>query len=319
MSIRLPFTTRKQSTERTESLVGAAEAARSRGGSLWRDAIHSFLRNRTAVIALIVLATIVFISYVGPFLSPWGINSYDVMNIKQGPSAEHWLGTDNYGRDVFTRVMYAGRISIAIGLISMIVSILFGAVLGVVSGYFGGWVDGVTMRIADIVLSIPSMPLMFIIAALLSAFKVPSELKVYFVIIMLSFVGWPSIARMIRGQVLSIRERMYVRAADVLGLGTGSKLFRHILPNTYPILIVEATLATANGIMNESALSFLGLGVSQPIPSWGNMISAANNLIDFQMHWWLWVTPGLAVFATVISINTIGDRLRDAFDPKQYA
>lgn len=316
MTLASLFTTRKRNAEKLERL---AKRTSDRSGSLWRDAMRSFLRSKAAVAALVVLVLVVLVSYVGPLLSPWGINDYDVMNMKQAPSATHWLGTDGYGRDVFTRVMYAGRISIAIGLIAMVVSILFGSVLGVVSGYFGGWIDGVIMRIADIVLSVPSMPLMFIIAALLSAFKVPNDLKVYFVIVMLSFVGWPSIARMIRGQVLSIRERMYVRAADVLGLGLGSKLFRHILPNAYPILIVEATLATASGIMNESALSFLGLGVTEPTPSWGNMISAANNLIDFQMHWWLWVTPGLAVFITVISINTIGDRLRDAFDPKQYA
>ena len=316
MSVRLPFASRKTNAERDEKLARDTTCA---GGSLWRDAMRSFLHNRSAIIALTILAIIVLISYVGPLLSSYGFEDYDVMNIKQGPSLAHLLGTHNYGRDVFARVMYAGRISIAIGLISMIVSVVFGAVLGVVSGYFGGWVDGIIMRIADIVLSIPSMPLMFIIAALLSAFKVPNDAKVYFVVIMLSFVGWPSIARMIRGQVLSIRERMYVRAADVLGLGLGSKLFRHILPNTYPILIVEATLATANGIMNESALSFLGLGVMQPTPSWGNMISAANNLIDFQMHPWLWISPGIAVFATVIAINTIGDRLRDAFDPKQYS
>lgn len=314
MKLRLP--TRKAKIQRDERLF--ASLASRQGGSLWRDAMHSFIRRKTAVAALAILVFIVLLSYVGPLLSPYGFEDYDVMNIKAAPSLSHLLGTDSYGRDVLTRVMYAGRISIAIGLISMVVSVLFGAVLGVLSGYFGGWVDGVIMRVADIVMSVPSMPLMFIIAALLSAFKVSSDAKVYFVIIMLGFVGWPSIARMIRGQVLSIRERMYIRATDVLGLGLGSKLFRHILPNAYPILIVEATLATANGIMNESALSFLGLGVTQPTPSWGNMISAANNLIDFQMHWWLWVSPGLAVFITVIAINTIGDRLRDAFDPKQY-
>lgn len=255
-------------------------------------------------------------SFVGPFFSPYSSNGIDVTLIKQAPNLTHWLGTDDYGRDVLTRLMYAGQISLTVGFASMVLSVLLGSLLGAISGYYGGVVDGVIMRIADILMSIPSLPLLIVIAALLSEFKVPTDYRLYIVMLMLSLVGWPNLARLIRGQVLSLREQMYMKAADVLGLGTRRKIFHHLLPNTFPLLIVVATLNTASSILNESTLSFLGLGVVAPTASWGNMITVANDLIDFQKHPWLWVPPGAAIFVTVVAINVLGDAIRDVLDPK---
>ena len=236
--------------------------------------------------------------------------------IKNPPSLAHILGTDDYGRDVLLRLMLAGRISLTIGITSMILSLILGTILGAVSGYYGGVIDNIIMRIADILMSIPGLPLLIIVGALLSELKVSSDYRLYIVMLMLSLVGWPGLARLIRGQVLSLREQTFMKAADVLGLSDRRKIFNHLIPNTFPLLIVVATLSTASGILSESTLSFLGLGVIPPTPSWGNMINAANNLIDFQKRAWLWIPPGMAIFLTVVAINLLGDALRDALDPK---
>ena len=258
----------------------------------------------------------ILFSFAGPLFSPYGPDSMDITLMKQPPSMIHWLGTDDYGRDVLTRLMTAGRISLTVGLASMVLSLVLGTLFGALAGYYGGVVDGIIMRISDVLLSIPDLPLLIIIAALLSEFKVPTDYRIYIVMMMISLVGWPKLARLIRGQILSLREQMYVRAADVLGLSTRRKIFHHLLPNTYPLLIVVATLQTASGILSESTLSFLGLGVVAPTATWGNMITIANNLIDFQKRPWLWIPPGLAIFATVIMINVLGDAVRDVLDPK---
>lgn len=255
-------------------------------------------------------------SFAGPLFSPYTSNDIDVTIMKQAPGLAHLLGTDAYGRDVLTRLMYAGRISLTVGLASMLLSLVLGALLGAVSGYYGGIVDSIIMRTADVLMSIPDLPLLIIIAALLTELKVPTDYRLYIVMLMLSFVGWPGLARLIRGQILSLREQLYMKAADVLGLSTRSKIFHHLLPNTFPLLIVVATLNTASSILSESTLSYLGLGVVEPTSSWGNMISIATNLIDFQEHPWLWVPPGAAIFLTVAAINVLGDAIRDILDPK---
>ncbi|KHD34716.1 peptide ABC transporter permease [Clostridium acetobutylicum] len=284
--------------------------------SLSQQALKRILKNKLAIMSIIFLVSILIFNFLGPFFSPYSYNDIDVSLIKQPPSISHLLGTDDYGRDVLTRLMYAGRISLTVGLASMILSLLLGSILGCLSGYYGGILDIILMRLSDILMSIPGLPLLIIIAALLSELKVPSDYRLYIVMLMLSFVGWPGLARMVRGQVLSLREQNFMKAADILGLSDKRKIFHHLLPNTFPLLIVVATLSTADGILSESSLSFLGLGVIPPTPSWGNMINAANNLIDFQKRSWLWIPPGLAIFLTVISINLLGDALRDALDPK---
>jgi peptide/nickel transport system permease protein len=173
------------------------------------------------------------------------------------------------------------------------------------------------MRIADLLLTVPSLPLLFIFGALLSEWKIPTDYRMYIVMLMLSIVSWPGMARMVRGQMLSLREREFMQAAVVLGLRDRRKLFNHLLPNIVPLLIVMATLNIGGAILSESVLSFFGLGVMPPTPTWGNMIDAANNMIDFKDRPWLWIPPGLSIFATVIAINIFGDGLRDVLDPKQ--
>lgn len=283
---------------------------------LWRRYARDLVRIRAAQIAIGILIFMLVFSYLGPLFSPYGQNQLDVRVAEQAPTLAHWLGTDDYGRDVLTRLMYAGRVSMLIGILSTVMSIVLGALIGVVSGYFGGLVDAVVMRVADLLMSIPSLPLLIIMAAFLSAFKVPADSRIYVVMVMLSLIGWPGIARMLRGEVLSLREELYMKATEALGLSTRSRLFHHLMPNVYPLLIVQTTLSVAGGILMESTLSFLGLGVMPPNASWGNMMAVASNLMDFQKRWWLWIPPGFAVFITVVSINVLGDRIRDVVDPR---
>jgi len=284
--------------------------------SMWRHAARQLMRNRLAMLGLAVVAFMFLFCFVGPLFSPYTDNKINLAQMNKPPGAQHWLGTDALGRDVLTRVMQAGRISLTVGLASMALSVLIGTLLGAVSGYLRGLVDQIIMRLADLLLTIPGLPLLFIFGALLSDWKVPTEYRMYIVMVMLSFVGWPNIARMVRGEVLSLREREFMLAADVLGLRTRRKLFRHLLPNLMPLVIVIASLNVGGAILSESVLSFFGLGVMPPTPTWGNMIDAANNLIDFQKRPWLWIPPGFSIFITVIAINVFGDGLRDVLDPR---
>lgn len=284
--------------------------------SMWRQAARQLMRNRMAMLGLAVVAFMFLFCFVGPLFSPYTDNKINLAQMNKPPSAQHWLGTDALGRDVLTRVMQAGRISLTVGLASMALSVLIGTLLGAVSGYLRGLVDQIIMRLADLLLTIPGLPLLFIFGALLSDWKVPTDYRLYIVMLMLSFVGWPNIARMVRGEVLSLREREFMLAAEVLGLRPRRKLFRHLLPNLMPLVIVIASLNVGGAILSESVLSFFGLGVMPPTPTWGNMIDAANNLIDFQKRPWLWIPPGFSIFITVIAINVFGDGLRDVLDPR---
>ncbi|QTF73215.1 ABC transporter permease [Arthrobacter woluwensis] len=298
------------STEGPPSTNGTAPSSRSAAE------LRRLLRIPAASISIGLLVFMLLFSFFGPLLTGYTGEEINLRIAEHGPASNHWLGTDEYGRDVLTRLMLAGRISLTIGVASMLLSLILGAVLGLVAGYYGGIVDTLIMRFADLLMSIPGLPLLIVMAAVLSELKVAPESRIYIVMVLLSVIGWPSLARLIRGQVLSLREAPYMRAAEVLGLSAASRQFRHLLPNVMPLLIVVATLSTASGILSESALSFLGLGVVPPNASWGNMINAANNLIDFQQHWWLWVPPGVALLITVAAINVLGDRLRDVLDPR---
>ncbi|WP_068781424.1 oligopeptide ABC transporter permease [Paenibacillus sp. GM2] len=284
--------------------------------SLWRQSLKRLLRNKLAVSGFVIVIFMILLCFIGPLFSPYSGNHNNLAMMNKAPSAKHWLGTDQLGRDVLTRVMLAGRISLTVGFASMVLSVFIGSLLGAIAGYYRGVVDQIVMRIADLLLTIPSLPLLFIAGAMLSAWKVPTDYRMYIVMIMLSFVGWPGLARLVRGEMLSLREREYMQATIVLGLRDRRKLFHHLLPNITPLLIVIATLNIGGSILMESVLSFFGLGVIQPTPTWGNMIDSANNLIDFQERPWLWIPPGLCIFITVIAINIFGDGLRDVLDPK---
>lgn len=300
---------------------GAVELKRSQAvpvrSSLWRQAMLRLRKNRLAMSGLGFIIFMFLICFIGPLFSPYADGKIDTANMYSAPSWEHWLGTDLLGRDIMTRLLQAGRISLTVGFASMCISVLIGSILGAIAGYYRGIIDQVIMRVADLLLTIPSLPILFILGALLSEWKVPTEYRMYIVMLMLSFVGWPGLARLVRSQMLSVREREFMQAAIVLGLDDRRKLFHHMLPNIIPLLIVVATLNIGGSILYESVLSFFGLGVMPPTPTWGNMIDSANNLIDFEQHPWLWIPPGAAIFTTVIAINIFGDGLRDVLDPKQ--
>ncbi|WP_413302936.1 oligopeptide ABC transporter permease [Bacillus sp. 1P10SD] len=284
--------------------------------SLWKQTYRRLKKNKLAIVSLFFLCFMFLLSFIGPHFSPYILDRTNVADMNQPPSSAHWLGTDNYGRDVLTRLMMAGQISLTIGIAAMFLSVLIGSLLGAISGFYRGIVDMVIMRIADILMSIPGLPLLLILAAILSEWKVPTEYRLYIIMIMLSFVGWPGLARLVRGQILSLKEQPFMQATEVLGLSDRRKILHHLIPNTVPLLLVVATLNVAGSILSESALSFLGLGVVPPTPSWGNMMDAANNFMDFRKRPWLWIPPGTAIFLTVVSINLLGDGLRDALDPK---
>ncbi|UIO41442.1 ABC transporter permease [Brevibacillus brevis] len=285
--------------------------------SLWHEAFLRLKKKRLAMVGLVFLLVMAVGCFIGPFFSPYASGKINTAMINKPPSFSHWLGTDSLGRDILTRLMQAGRISLTVGIASMVLSVSIGALLGALAGFYRGWVDQVIMRLADVLMTIPGLPLLFIMGAVLSEWKIPTDYRIYIVMVMLSLIGWPGLARMVRSQMLTLRESEFMQAAEVLGLRDRRKLFFHLLPNLTPLLIVVATLNVGGAILSESVLSYFGLGVVPPTPTWGNMMDAANTLIDFQKRPWLWVPPGIAIFATVISINLLGDGLRDALDPKQ--
>ncbi|TQR35782.1 oligopeptide ABC transporter permease [Brevibacillus brevis] len=285
--------------------------------SLWHEAFLRLKKKRLAMVGLVFLLVMAVGCFIGPFFSPYASGKINTAMINKPPSFSHWLGTDSLGRDILTRLMQAGRISLTVGIASMVLSVSIGALLGALAGFYRGWVDQVIMRVADVLMTIPGLPLLFIMGAVLSEWKIPTDYRIYIVMVMLSLIGWPGLARMVRSQMLTLRESEFMQAAEVLGLRDRRKLFFHLLPNLTPLLIVVATLNVGGAILSESVLSYFGLGVVPPTPTWGNMMDAANTLIDFQKRPWLWVPPGIAIFATVISINLLGDGLRDALDPKQ--
>lgn len=297
-------------------VIGAKKPL-AKSSSLFGQSMQKLLKNKLAITGLAVVVLMLLACFIGPFFSPYTDNKVNMAMMNKAPNLKHWLGTDALGRDVLTRVLQAGRISLTVGFASMVLSVFIGSLLGAIAGYYRGIVDQVIMRIADLLLTIPGLPLLFIGGSLLSEWKVPTEYRMYIVMFMLGFVNWPGLARMVRGQMLSLREREFMQAAVVLGLRDRRKLFNHLLPNIFPLLIVIATLNIGGSILSESVLSFFGLGVMAPTPTWGNMIDAANNLIDFQERPWLWIPPGFSIFATVIAINIFGDGLRDVLDPKQ--
>jgi peptide/nickel transport system permease protein len=284
--------------------------------SPWKTAWRRFTRNRLAVVGSIMIILMFIICFIGPFFSPYNLfdTSSKLKNLP--PSSTYWLGTDKLGRDILLRVMLAGRISLLVGLVATTITVVIGSVLGALAGFYGKWVDAVIMRIADIFMALPGLAILIIMGAVMSDLKVDPGQRIYYIMVIIGALGWTSLARLVRGQILTLREQEFMQATEALGLKDRRKIFKHLLPNTVPVIIVTATLSVAGAILYESALSFLGIGVVPPTPSWGNMISAANNLIDFRKRPWLWIPPGMCILITTVAINLIGDGLRDAFDPK---
>lgn len=232
------------------------------------------------------------------------------------PNKEHWLGTDTNGMDMLTRLMYGGRISLMIGFVVIIIEIVLGVIVGGCSGYFGGWVDTILMRVVDVVICIPAMPLYIIIGSIMDYYKVDPRLRIYALCAILGLIGWPGIARMVRGQILSLREQEFMIATEATGVRVSRRIFRHLIPNVIPQLIVIATMGLGDVILMEATLSFLGIGVKFPYASWGNIVNAVNDVYVLTNFWFVWIPAGFLILITVLGFNFVGDGLRDAFDPK---
>lgn len=270
------------------------------------DILLSLKENKLAMFCAVLLVLIILMAVLAP-LTPYDPDAQDVMSILQKPSVQHWFGTDELGRDYFTRALYGGRISLSVGFLSMLLSTAIGTLIGTVSGYMGGKVDGFLMRFTDIFMSVPSMMLMVVINALFPP-------KVYSMIIILGLFEWCQIARITRAETLTLKERDFVLAAKHLGASHGEIIFKHIIPNMSSSIIVAGSLAVARAILTESALSFVGLGVQLPKASWGTMLQSAQMYMTDVPT--LAIFPGIFIVLTVFSFNILGDALRNAMEPK---
>lgn len=310
-----------------------------------------FFRSKLSVIGLVTIIFLFLFAFLGPVFSPWAANSGTVLDtntalikevlstnpvtytvngvsyealavsarlpevVKLGDiSASHWMGTDNMGYDVLTRLMYGGRISLTIGFVVVILETIIGVIMGSLAGYFGKWVDNLIMRIVDVLSCIPSLPIMLILYSVF--YNIKDVSKLYYMMMVLCLIGWVGTARLVRGQILSLREQEFMLAAKASGLSTASKMFKHLLPNVIPQLIVSMTLGLGSIILMEATLGFLGIGAPADTPTWGNMINLANNATYRQYYPNLWVGAGVCITLAILAFNFVGDGLRDAFDPK---
>lgn len=313
--------------------------------------LKRFFRSKLSMVGLITLLVLFLFSFVGPLLSPWYQNGKAIMdetlgretlsinesvtyivngqlftafdlaarnygtNIKADVSWMHWLGTDENGYDLLTRLMLGGRISLTIGFVVVIIETLIGVVLGGLAGYFGGWVDQVVMRIVDILYCIPQLPIMLILSATLDGLGIMDISRLYYLMIVLCLIGWAGTARIVRGQILSLREQEFMLAAKCSGLSTSRKIFKHLIPNVMPQLIVSMTLGLGSIILTEATLGFLGLGAPLGTSTWGGLINYVNEYMDTP-YLNFWIPAGICITLAILAFNFVGDGLRDAFDPK---
>jgi peptide/nickel transport system permease protein len=275
----------------------------------WRQTLSVLLSNRLAAIGLVVLLLLVVVALFAPLLAPFGVNEQNLGDRFSAPNATYWFGTDNLGRDVFSRVIVGSRVSLQVAVVAVGLSLVVGTAVGLIAGYRGGWVDSVLMRVMDVLFSFPVILLAIAIVAVLQ----PS---LFNVMLAIAVVFTPIFARVVRGSVLSVREEVHIRAVRSLGASDWRIVMRHILPNVAAPVIVQTSLSMAFAILTEAALSYLGAGVQPPRPAWGADLQAAQ---DFLINgaWWMAVFPGLAILITVMAFNMLGDGLRDALDPKQ--
>ena len=308
-----------------------------------------FFRSKLSIVGLVMIVFLFAFSFLGPVVyNVWGegevdrtqiINAYEdtfefvapngekitvteVIEIvddvnKYAPmSATHFLGTDEKGMDVFARLMYGGRISLTIGFIVVLLETAIGILLGGIAGYFGSWVDQLIMRIVDIFNCIPTLPILLIASAVIDSWNVEADQRIYILMVIITIFGWSGTARLVRGQILSLREQEYITATEVMGLPTWRKIFKHLIPNVMPQLIVSMTLGLGSVILYESTLSYLGLGVQLPKAAWGTMIAGANDPTVLNYHLNMWLPAGILIVIAVLGFNFVGDGLRDAMDPK---
>ncbi|HIJ96630.1 MAG TPA: ABC transporter permease [Desulfuromonadales bacterium] len=264
-------------------------------------------RNRLALAGGAVVMALFVISLLAPLISPYDPSAINAWRVLSPPSMQHWFGTDELGRDVLSRVLYGARISLKVGFVAVGIAVMIGTTVGLISGYYSGLVDTVMMRLVDIMLCFPAF---FLILAVIT-FLEPS---IWYIMVIIGLTGWMGVARLVRAETLSIREMEYIMAARCIGCSNTRIIFRHILPNAISPVLVAATLGVAGAILTESALSFLGIGVQPPTPSWGNILTSGKDYIEFA--WWLSLFPGLAILVTVLAYNLLGEGIRDALDPR---
>lgn len=264
-------------------------------------------RNRMAMTGLALVLGLFVVSVFAPWLAPYDPNSLNLKQVLMPPSPAHYLGTDTLGRDVLSRIIYGSRVSLKVGFVAVGLATLIGLLVGALAGYYGGWVDQGLMRLVDLMLCFPAFFLILAVIAVL-------EPSIWNIMVVIGLTGWMGVARLVRAEFLSLREREFVTAARALGAGDARLILRHMLPNALAPVMVSATLGVAGAILTESALSFLGLGVQPPTPSWGNILTAGKDNIE--IAWWLSVFPGLAILVTVMSYNLLGEGIREAIDPR---
>ena len=329
-------------TERAKALSPGATVAKR------------FFRSKLSMVGLVTIILLFLFSFVGPLFSPWRADSgatpddnpdnivatgsysiieyevdgvtyqsydiiYDIPTVNQlgKISGEHWMGTDELGYDILTRLMYGGRVSLTIGFVVIILETLLGVLLGGLAGYFGGWVDNVIMRIVDLLSCIPTIPLMLILGVSLDGLGFGTSIaKLYIIMAALCLIGWAGTARLVRGQILSLREQEFMIAAKCSGLSTSSKIFKHLLPNVIPQLIVSMTLGLGGVILMEATLGFLGIGAPVGTATWGNIINSSSKAVYRQYYPNMWIGAGICITLAILAFNFVGDGLRDAFDPK---
>lgn len=317
--------------------------------SPFRLILRRFFRSKLSIVGIIMVVALFLFSFLGPVVyQKWGETTVDrsittreiestnickdangkeitiievlehssEINDYSSPNKNHLLGTDDKGMDVFVRLMYGGRISLTIGFIVVILETLIGIALGGVSGYFGGWLDSVIMRLVDIFNCVPTIPILLIASAVIDSWNLEADTRIYILMIIITIFGWSGTARLVRGQILSLREQEYITATEVMGLPTGRKIFKHLIPNVMPQLIVSMTLGLGGVILYESTLSFLGLGVQLPKAAWGTMIATSNDPQVLNYHLNMWLPAGIMIVIAVLGFNFVGDGLRDAMDPK---
>ncbi len=314
-----------------------------------RMVVRRFFRSRLSILGLVMVIGLFLFSFIGPlFYTQWGeiqldesgkteyatsTATYEVNgvtytahqttekylkdNFLAPPSREHLLGTDNEGYDIFVRLMYGGRISLTVSFIAVFLITILGVILGGIAGYFGGWVDNLIMRICDVLMCLPGVPILLIISTILDASDVDAKYRIYLLMIYLTFISWTGTARLVRGQILSLREQEYMVAAEAMGYSTSRKIFKHLIPNVMPQLIVQMSLSLGSMILYEATLSYLNLGVKAPYAAWGSMINIISTNQDIlQNHPYVWVPAGVCIVIAVLGFNFVGDGLRDALDPK---
>lgn len=314
-----------------------------------RLVLRRFFRSKLSIVGIVMIVLLFLFSFLGPVIyQKWGESTVDrssttkvletphtwtdedgnkiqvieeltiitEINSYADPSKDHLLGTDDKGMDVFVRLMYGGRISLTIGFIVVILETLIGIVLGGISGYFGGWVDQLIMRIVDIFNCIPTLPILLIASAVIDSWNLDADTRIYILMVIITIFSWSGVARLVRGQILSLREQEYITATEVMGLSTWRKIFKHLIPNVMPQLIVSMTLGLGSVILYESTLSYLGLGVQLPKAAWGTMIATSNDPQVLNYHLNMWLPAGFMIVIAVLGFNFVGDGLRDAMDPK---